>query len=435
MELREFIAAANWHPLKIGDAEFAELACRVQIGTPMSTVLDELMETIYVQGLPRTGILGYPGVPPNVTAPAVGRETGPWEQANPSSGVTIPSSGEKIAVPVLPRSQEEKANEIRKIYDFYHQLCDTEYAQIPKPYRDSFEEKGGLEYYRSQRPFLFNSGIMDPPSFFVANIRTSVRFMDDVFVLGGAAQELIDRLDEAKKFLESIPIFGKSLKEQIIKSIPEKGRSRRRVIGGWDPRPIIGEKGPTSMGPHYPGLAVDINASTNEHLQGNRAKAIDAVLDHLTATAGFSASLRISKPIADPFEIQRHPDKAMEIGTEIWTGLSAISGAFTGFLKDNLDKYKAKQTLDPEVKKLLDQAVAAYGSVAKLEAVAKQGTFDLNLVVIVALVVGTNGQMLYGGQFAESKDQHHFQVSNWNRNFKQPKCVEDWIKKKGKAKE
>jgi hypothetical protein len=43
------------------------------------------------------------------------------------------------------------------------------------------------------------------------------------------------------------------------------------------------------------------------------------------------------------------------------------------------------------------------------------------------MVLVQNG-LRYGGEFKESKDQHHFQVRKWP--FKPPKCVDQWQKKK-----
>jgi len=321
---------------------------------------------------------------------------------------------------------QDKAKDVEAVYKAYDDLCGEEFNRIPDAFKSAWNEKGGLAYYVSQRPLLFAGGVSDVPDFLKDNIRPNVTFLDDVVVLGGAKQELIDALAGAKRSLETTPVVGGLLKRFVVSSIPERGKTKRRVIGGWDPRPIIGKDGrPTSMGPHHVGLAVDINPSSNPHLQGASALTIDAVLDHLAGKGKFPHPHRLSKPFIDYALIDREPDQAAAHAIEMWNNLMLISEAFKAFLKECLAKTKAKQPLDADVKPLFDRCVKTFGGQKKLELLAVQGVFDLNLALIVALV--TNG-LRYGGEFAESKDQHHFQIRNWP--FKPPKCLEQWQKKK-----
>ncbi|MFF4879503.1 hypothetical protein [Micromonospora sp. NPDC000668] len=397
-DLKEYLAK-RFVPKQYGDAELTELTCRVQIGTPMEHILGELkvVEYVFPEDHVKRG---------DVTKPGAGSRRTPDRT-------------------YIPASLEDKADDVRAVYEFYETLCAEEFNRIPDVFRPAWDEKGGLTYYRSQRPLLFAGGVSDVPEFLRKQIKPNVTFLDGVQVHGGAKKELIDALDGARKWLEGQP-GGQWLKRLAVESIPERGRGKRRAIGGWDPRSIIGSAGrPTSMGPHHVGLAVDINASTNPHLKGDAAKTIDAVVDHLASKGKFSGDHRLSKPFIDFTLIDRNPDQAVERAIEMWLKLVSISGAFQGFLKECFDKKKNKQPLDPDMQKLFDRCLKTFGGQQKLERLAAQGVYDLNLVLVVALV--KNG-MRYGGEFGESKDQHHLQVRNWP--FKPPPCVEQWNKKK-----
>lgn len=367
------------------------------MGIPMEDILSELQVTDYV--IPELHLV---------------------EQGQSSAGLQL--------MTFIPASLQDRVDDIRKVYEIYHKLCDDEFIKrIPDKFKKAWEKMGGLPYYRTQRPMLFRGGVPDVPDFLERHIKTEITFLGEVGVTGGGRQELISALDGAKKWLESVPGIGQHLKRQAIASIPEQGsgRSRRRVIGGWSPRSIIGTDGrPTSMGPHHVGLAVDINHAANPHLKGASATTIDAVLDHLASKGKFSGDQRLSKPFVDYNLIDREPHKAVEHAVGMWIKSMTISEAFKAFLKECLDKKKKKQPLDPDPKRpdvqnLFDRCVKTFGA-QKLETFATKGVFDLELALVVALIKG--GGMQYGGEFGHSKDQHHFQVRNWNRLFKAPKC-------------
>jgi hypothetical protein len=393
--------------LQLGDAALAELACRIQIGTPLETVLFELREVRLVA--PAIGFHRRPD--PGLRAPELGVEA-----ARPLDAV-------RVELGQIARSLEDKAKEIERVYGFYDDLCAEEYGRVKNELKASeFEPRGGLSHYRMQRPFYFARGVVDPPSV-LNRIRTKVTFLDEVGVTGGAQQELVDVLDEGKRQLEAVPVIGRLLKRAVIESIPPVGKRRRRLIGGWNPRPILDAGGrPISMSPHAVGYAVDIKAKTNEHLKGGRAKAIDAVLDHLQAAGTFPHAHRLTKPFIDYAAIEREPDRALELAMGMWTSLMAISVAFKGFLEANLPTRAAKQPLAPDVAALLERCVRAFG-LGTLERVAKQGLYDEHLALVVALV---RAGARYGGEFRESKDEHHFEVRDWQRKFKAPRCIEEW---------
>jgi hypothetical protein len=370
----------------------------VQIGTPIERILGELVVTKYIT---------------------------PTE----SSPIHDMVRADHITMKSIPASLQDKADDVRNVYEFYDKLCVEEFNRIPQHFKSEWEEKGGLPYYRSQRPLLFAGGVPDVPDLLKNHIRPNVTFLNEVAVTGGGRQELIRVLDEAKTWLESTPGIGQLLKRHVIASIQEKGSgsAKRRVIGGWSPRSIIGPDGPIGMGPHHVGLAVDINASTNPHLKGEPAKTIDAVLDHLASKGKFSGDQRLSKQFVDYDAIDRQPDKAVELAVGMWYKSASISAAFKAFLTECLDKQKNKQPLDPDVQKLFDRCAKTFGK--QLERYATQGIYDLDLVLVVALV---KGGMRYGGEFRESKDQHHFQVREFSRSwpYRPPKCLEQWLKKK-----
>jgi hypothetical protein len=334
----------------------------------------------------------------------------------------------KLDKPYLPASLQDKADDVRRVYEFYDKLCDEEFKRIPKDFKKEWADKGGLPYYRSERRHLFRGGVLDVPDLLEDQIKPNLgfKFLGEVGVIGGGRQELNNALDGAKKWLESVPGIGQQLKRQAIASIHEKGegKHRRRAIGGWSPRSIPGPVGPISMGPHHVGLAVDINYITNPHLKGASTKAIDAVLDHLASKGKFSGDQRLSKPFVDYSLIDREPDKAVEHAVGMWIKSMTISEAFKAFLKECHDKINKKQPLDPDPKKpdvqnLYDRCKKTLGK-EKLNTYATKGIFDLELALVVALIKG--GGMRYGGEFKHSKDEHHFEVRNWHRLFKPPKC-------------
>jgi hypothetical protein len=186
------------------------------------------------------------------------------------------------------------------------------------------------------------------------------------------------------------------------------------------------------MAAHHIGQALDIEAGTNPHLQGDRAKAIDAVLDHLASKGKFPHPQRLRQRFVDWDAIEKSPDQAAPLAIEMHAKLTSISEAFRTFLKEILDKQKAKKPLDPDEQKIFNQCLTAFNR-ATIEKISKQGVFDLSVLIAVLLL--THG-FRWGAEFASSetrgpsKDQHHFQLRTFPKPFKTPKCVEQWQKKR-----
>ncbi len=422
MDLRDFIKSTGWKPLQLTESEVAELACRAQIGTPLEQVLSDLREELraVVPVAPPTGIpYRHEGAQP--------RREVEVEKARPVDAI-------RAELGQIARSQEDKAKEIQKLYEFYNQLCEEEYNSPGKTWTQlketEFENKGGLNHYKYMRPFYYARGVLDPPRF-LNDIVLDVKFLDEVGVTGGAHQALVDVFEGANKGLLKIPLIGKLLKKGVIESIPftvTKQGKKIRVIGGWNPRPRTDNEGkPEALSPHALGFATDIKPATNEHLKGKRAEAIDAVLNYLQSAGKFPYDYRVTKPFIDYDAIEKNPDKAEEIASQMWEKLMRISAAFQGFIRENLPKHQKKQPLGPAVEKLLAECIKQFG-LGKLESIAKNGLYDEHLALVVAMV-GAGAR--YGGEF-KSKDQHHFEVRNWQRRFQRPKCIEDVTKRKSK---
>lgn len=399
-----------------GDAELTELTCRIQLGTQLNTLINELKIYNKYAELPEEHIFKSPKL--------------------------LAAGGRTYYV---LSSLEEKADEIRKVYEFYDKLCAEEFARIPTACLDGwnenavrFEADSVLEYYRRERPKLFAGGVSDVPEL-NKSIKTHVTFLDAVKVTGGGSQQLIDALEAAKRTLDAstlriggipimVPGLGKILKLLIIGAIP-KGK-----IGGWSPRST-----PTNMAAHHVGQALDIEAETNPHLLGTAANAIDAVLDHLASKGRFPYPQRLRDRFIDWKAIEINPNQAATLAIEMHAKLTSISEAFRTFLKEILDKQKAKEPLDPVEQKIFKQCQTVFKA-ATLKKYSEQGIFDLSVLIAVLLL--THG-FRWGAEFASrkeddhlvpSKDQHHFQLRTFPKPFKTPKCVEQWQKKSSKVK-
>jgi hypothetical protein len=415
VDLSDFITRQGWKPTTIGPRELSELACRVQIGTPLEQVLSDLREVVLVA--PPTGI-HY-----RRQGAVLVRER-EVEQARPADAI-------QAELGQIARSLEDKAKEIRKLYDLYDELCKTEYETQGKVWAKlkelEFEPKGGLAHYKYMRPFYFARGVLDPPDA-LKDIVLNVRFLDEVGVTGGAQRDLVDVFDRANKELESVPLIGRLLKKGVIESIPPVATSRgpKRLIGGWNPRPRTDNEGkPEALSPHALGYATDIKPVTNEHLKGKRADAIDAVLAFLQSQGQFPAGLRVAAAIIDYSAIDKevdHPTNQIAMALGVWAKLATISQAFREFIKANFDlaKHQKKQPLTPTIDALINECIRQFG-IGDLERILKNGLYDEHIMLVVAMI---RAGARYGGEFKGTKDQHHFEVRNWQLKFKRPTCID-----------
>jgi hypothetical protein len=420
VDLREFIKKRGWTPLKLNPSEVSELACRVQIGTPLEQVLLDLREVLLVA---RPAGIHYRREGAQVVRE---REV---EQARPADAI-------QAELGQIARSQEDKAKEIRRLYGFYDELCAEEFdspgAVWAKLKEIEFDKKGGLAYYKYMRPFYFARGVLDPPKA-LRDMVHDVKFLGEVTVVNGAQRALVDVFDRAETELESFPVIGKLLKRSVIDSIPvtttSKGK-RVRLIGGWNPRPRTDNQGnPEALSPHALGFATDIKPVTNEHLKGKKADAIDAVLAYLNSQGKFPENYRVKTALINYEDIEKeegNPAKQVQMALDVWTRIKTISGAFQRFVSLNLPKHQKKQPIDPVVDTLIVECIRQFG-VGKLEFIVKNGLYDEHVLLVVAMI---RAGARYGGEFKTTKDQHHFEVRNWQRNFVRPRCIDDLLSKR-----
>jgi hypothetical protein len=325
---------------------------------------------------------------------------------------TRPADALRVDLGPPLRSLEDALKEVQKIYELYNRLCDEEYQLLREDLKKiEFDPKGGLPYYKRMRPLYYQRGV-DPPTF-LQSIVLEVTFLDRVRVVGGAHPALVRILQRAQKNIETL-LPGSLLKDAIIKTLPVRGKGKTPVIGGWNPRPIDGN--PDRLSLHGLGLATDVDPAENEHLKGDRAAAIDAVLDYLSSVKKFGYDYRVLQRFIDYKYLADHPSEAGQAAWEMWKKLSRISDAFRTFITENLPKYQKKQPLDPAVETLMIECIKRFGE-EKLKLIGTRGLYQEHLALVWAMI--TAGAR-YGGEF-HTKDQHHFEVRDWHDN--PPSCL------------
>src|SRR5262249_40391101 len=160
---------------------------------------------------------------------------------------------------------------------------------------------------------------------------------------------------------------------------------------------------------------------------------------------------RIRNPILSDYnELEKSLERNPALVAVIWLGLTKISAAFQRFLREYLPKYKQATSdienyrkwkkghpnvappSDLEQKRNAANAELqtnkdAYDRLRKCINVFKsslgsfmaKGIFNERLILILAMV---QGGAKWGGEFKEGKDEHHFEVRDWQKRWTRPQC-------------
>jgi len=164
----------------------------------------------------------------------------------------------------------ENYQKVNALFYLYDELCKSEFASLEKSLKPSFNnpvQRKGIkepwEYYRWVRQFYFRAGYDNPAAYLNKEIKP-VWFLGRP-VGGGVNTKMRVILDLAQKETERMGFDAQFEVQKGIQNNP----------GGFVPRPIANSN---QLSNHSLGQALDFDPSTNPHLVGNPATAIDKVL-------------------------------------------------------------------------------------------------------------------------------------------------------------
>jgi hypothetical protein len=156
------------------------------------------------------------------------------------------------------------------LWQLYERMVTEEYVQLATPnaswsaaYKE-FEERGGLDLYRSLRPIYYRAGVRQPHKFIMQMVSSNVR-------LGGVEV----RQGVHPKFAKILERVDRSINRSVIAQF---GIQPVRYIGCFRPSPL-GDR----ISNHMIGAAIDIDATIksadrNPHLKRPQLEALDEML-------------------------------------------------------------------------------------------------------------------------------------------------------------
>ncbi|UVI29272.1 hypothetical protein [Paenibacillus spongiae] len=259
---------------------------------------------------------------------ALNEVTNKYMKTIATRGTPIESEGSKVQV--LPLSVSLAALEIMALYAAYDELAKKEYAEIRQDLKPDFDSRAASkgmapwQYYQWLRKYYYAKGVKNPPSE-VNKIKRDFKFLGRI-VTGGVHPDFEKVLRQAEQTING---YGKEVANQISQAISNE------PIGGFVPRPLNNEK---SLSLHALGRAIDIDAPWNPHLIGNKAQAIDKILED----AGIPERV---KEIVGRKEVSKMDEKDAE---ESYEKIKKTSETVQKFLDDWLPEWEKEQQAEKQ---------------------------------------------------------------------------------------